>query len=153
MQPEAEVARTGGGGRNFRPGDRAYQAVGIQSEVTGDADADIVTAHGLGAGPVIQPAKVIPFAKFDRHVREIRDFDRLADLVGEEGSRPAFFPGDEEPFMQPPVAADRVADDRRGAQDGGVFAAVAQDFDFGGRFGLAVKIERLGKSAVNVLEF
>ena len=40
--------------------------------------------------------------------------------------------------METPVAAHGVADDRRGAQDGGVLAAVAQDFDLGGGLGLAV---------------
>ena len=45
--------------------------------------------------------------------------------------------------MQTPVAAHGVADDRRSAQHGGVLAAVAQDFDLGGRFGLSIKIERL----------
>ena len=40
--------------------------------------------------------------------------------------------------MQSPVAADRITDNRRGAQHGGMLPTVAEDFHFGGRLGLAI---------------
>ena len=44
--------------------------------------------------------------------------------------------------METTVAAGRVADDRRGPEDGGMLASEAEDLDLGGRLGLPVKIER-----------
>ena len=87
---------------------------------------------------MIKSREVAAFAQLNRDVREIGNLDGLADLVGEQRGGLTLLPRGEKAFMQSPVAADGITDDRRGAQHGGMLPAVAEHFHFGGRLGLAV---------------